>query len=152
MLNFIFALIAGVITGCAAFYVSAKFGESLKCALLRTGIIVALITLIGTIAPKVPVWLAMMLFIVVLAMAGYLIYWWLQNGSTIKEFFAFVLMLFWVLLIARACGIRIYDVTSIGWLIGIIMSIPTIVFLMSIGCMVADMIWFHENLKTGKRG
>ncbi len=140
-------LIAGIIIGCSALAASVMFKEEGKIAWTRAGTLFALAAIITTVASKVPAWIAMLLLLVVLAMMGYLVLWWMENGSIKRELVAFAIMMLVLWQIAMANAVRIIGITSIGWLIGSIRSIPTIVFFMSIGYMIADMIWFRGKMK-----
>ena len=152
MFVFIGSLILGIVIACLMLSASKRFGEDEKLAWSRAGVALVFMTLINTIAAKVPAWLGLIFYVAMLAVMGYMIYWWMEEGSTVKELITFAVIMLLMMLVTKACGARIYDITSIRWITGIINSIPTIVFLMSVGYMVADMIWFHENLKTDKRG
>lgn len=143
---FIVSLFLGIVVACLMLSASKRFGEDKKLAWSRAGIALVVVTLINTIASKGPAWLAIILYVIMLAVMGYMIYWWMQEGSNIKELITFAVMMLLFTLVTKGCGARIYDITSMGWLRGIINSIPTIVFLMSIGYMIADMIWFHAEL------
>ena len=86
-------LIAGIIIGCSALAASVMFKEEGKIAWTRAGTLFALAAIITTVASKVPAWIAMLLLLVVLAMMGYLVLWWMENGSIKRELVAFAIMM-----------------------------------------------------------
>lgn len=144
---FIAALIVGMAEACLALMAAARFEESKKLAWSRAGIAGVLVTLIAFISSKVPAWASMILFVVTLAMMGYLIWWWRENGSTKKELLIFVLMMAFLSIVSKGAISRIWDITSIKVLIAILESIPGICFFLSVGYMIANMIWFHAELE-----
>ena len=126
---------------------SWRFEEPKKDAFVKAGIGGVSIAVINWIASKVPAWLALILFLVTLAAFAYLVYWWMEQGSTWKELATFILMALLLSMVSSATVVRIRDICSIRWLIGTMESIPMIVFLMSIGYMIANYIWYRYDSK-----
>lgn len=76
----------------------------------------------------------------------YVVIWWSQEGSAIKEFLIFV-VIDAILASTAASGIaRIYDLTEIRWVIGILKAIPWILYVMSVGYFLFDIIQFKQDL------
>lgn len=77
----------------------------------------------------------------------YMMVWWAQEGSSIKEFLLFVVIDFLLASIAASGIARIHDLTEARWLIGLLTAIPWILLVMSIGYFLFDIIKFKEDLK-----
>ncbi len=144
---FIAALIVGMAEACLALMAAARFEESKKLAWSRAGIFGVIVTLVAFLSSKVPAWISMILFVVTLAMMGYLIWWWRENGSTKKELAIFVLMMCFLTIVSKGAIVRIRDLMSVKVVIAIFESIPGIMFFLSVGYMIANMIWFHAELE-----
>lgn len=144
-MRFIVGLVIGIIAACAIMKASKRFEEPKKVILIRSGIGLALITLAFTFAKKTPV-LSVILFFVMAAAYAYIILWWHEEGSTIRELLNFVFIFFWVTVVMGACTWGFEQLLSLGILKAVFGSIPAICFFMSIGYMVADRMWFRDEL------
>lgn len=110
------------------------------------GIVVAIASYL---APKVPAGIAMLLLILMLATMGYMVYYWMENGSTVKELTLISGIDTMFHLVALSCAARIWDLTSWKWLSHFVTWLPTATLVISIGFFIANMIWFHESLERG---
>lgn len=87
---------------------------------------------------------------IIIAMMGYLIWWWAEDGSTIKEMIFFIVMELCLNFIGNGAAGRITAMTSARWIVGIIRSIPDIMFIMSFGFFIANRVWFRMKLEGGE--
>lgn len=100
-------------------------------------------------ADKLSAPLALVMMAAMLALMVYLILWWKDEASNVKELIVFVLLDSLLSLVAKSLAMRSYDIFSARWLIGIFTALPTMMLLVSLGIFIADMIWFRERLKGG---
>ncbi len=78
----------------------------------------------------------------------YMIVWWSQEGSAIKEFLLFVVIDCLLAFIGESGIARITDLAESRWVIGLLTAIPWIILVMSIGYFLFDIIKFKEELKS----
>lgn len=145
----VISLILGAVIMALMLSVSVRFEEPK----LRMGIECAVATVISVLvyatASKVPIWLALIFLIIMLAMMGFMVWWWNENGSTIKEMIHFIVIDLLFMLIAKAVAVRLYDWPLPRWFVGIIAALPAVMFVMSIGYFIANRIWFKASLEEG---
>ena len=97
---------------------------------------------------KAPAVIAILLGMAMLIAMIYIAIWWSADGSDVREFLVFVvidLMLTWISLSGIA---RVYSLTEIRVITGLLMAIPKIFFVMSIGYFLYDMIGFRSDIKS----
>lgn len=141
------SLILGVVVFCLMLSVSKRFGAEKKEAMRNAGIGGLAIALVNFSAPKVPSIVGMILYFVIAACSAYLVIWWTEDGSTVKELIHFIVIGLLLSITGTACLVRIKDFCSISLLNEIVSTIPAVVFILSTGYMIADMIWFHDELQ-----
>lgn len=76
----------------------------------------------------------------------YMMIWWTEEGSSIKEFLLFVVIDCLLASIAESGIARIIDLAESRWLIGLMTAIPWIILVMSTGYFLFDIIKFKEDL------
>lgn len=149
----IIGVLVGFVVGAICLTISNYFEEeNSKEIMIRAGVAFLLYIIVYATIGKAPAWLAMIMLLIPLAMMGYLIYWWYQEGSTVKELIAFMLLdvlILWGLAMPAAASIL--DITQ-GWVAAIVMSLPKIVFIVSVGFFIANMIWFKEEMNSLEGG
>jgi len=147
----VFSLILGAVVTALVITISSRFEEPMVQMGVKAGVAALLSIILFATASKVPIIVAMLFLIVALAMMGYMIWWWIEDGSTVRELALFTLVDFLLMLIAKALATRILDTTIPWWAAGIITALPSVVFTMSVGLFIANMIWFREiTLKGGE--
>ena len=100
-------------------------------------------------APKAPAVIAIILGVAMMIAMIYIAIWWSADGSDIKEFLVFLVidsMLAWISLSGVA---RVYSLTEVKWITGLIMAAPQIFCVMSLGYFLFDMIGFRSDVKSG---
>lgn len=150
----IVGVLIGFVTAMICSTISRYFEEEdTKKVATRATTIGILYAVIYATVGKTPAWLAMIMLIISFAVMGYLIYWWNQEGSTVKELVVFILLnvlILWGLAMPAAAAIR--DITQIGWVIAVVESLPKMLFIVSVGYFIANMIWFRQELDTLEGG
>ena len=150
----VIGVLLGFIVAVVCFTISGYFEESGKETVIKAIVTGVLFALIYATVGKSPAWLAMIMFIISLGMMGYLVYWWYQEGSTVKELVAMSLLdllIVWCLAVPAAVA-GIYDITQVGWVRALIVSIPKMMFFVSVGYFVANMIWFKQEINSLEGG
>lgn len=112
------------------------------------GVIVALISRLPS--TRMPSLIAVPCYLAgIMLMLGFLV-WWTKSGSAIKELLVFIVLDFLVMLAIRPASARL--VGNQNSLLGAILrSVPSMLFIMSIGYYIANMIWFKVSLRGGDR-
>lgn len=147
----VFSLILGAVVTALVVSISSRFEEPMIQMGVKAGVAALLTIIFFATASKVPIIVAMLFLIVALAMMGYMIWWWIEDGSTVRELVSFILVDFLLMLIAKALAIRVLDTVIPRWIAGIITALPSVVFVVSVGLFIANMIWFREiTLKGGE--
>lgn len=90
-------------------------------------------------------------FIVVGAMA-YMVLWWISDGSTIKEMIAFIVIEWLLKTVLKANIVKFAATLETSWLAKLMMAIPAVIFVITIGIFVANYIWFHQELNSMEGG
>ena len=145
-LHTISGIIVALVVAAICTTISKFFEENFVKMVVRAAVFGILYAVIYITVPKTPVWLAMIMLAVTLAMMGYLVHWWRQEGSAIKELVAFIaldLLITWGLGMPSAAAIL--DVSQ-GVLAMMLIAVPRMVCLLSIGYFVANLIWFRKDV------
>ena len=119
-----------------------------KEGLIRAGVISVVVGLVYFFAPKVggAIWLAPIFLIVMLAISGYLLYWWWQEGSTIKELVAFAFLLLLVYWATMSVAAMTTGITTNGFLVSLFLLVPKLVLIASLGFCIANTFFFECEL------
>lgn len=143
---FLHMIIMFVVIGILVYVAGGLLGNKLRIRAARALAIGAAAGLVHGIAPKVPAWLAMILLVTMLILMAYMVIWWYTEGSTLKEMLAFVVIDGLFTFTGSSAAARILDLTSYGWLIGIVRALPAVFLVLSIGFFIFDRINFKEWL------
>lgn len=147
-LHIVTTVIAGVVLAALVAAVGKSFDEDrltrwLKGAIGGTAFIAA-----NMLAPAAPAVVGLLVGLLPLGCFAYLFVWWAQEGSSGKELVLFILISIMLSFNVSACMARIVELT-VAWVVrGLVMSIPSIVWLMLIAFMVSNMIAFRQRLKA----
>lgn len=139
--GFIAAIVSFVMCSAA----SRRFSEKFRPRILRAAIIGGTTGLVVALAPKVPALLALSVFLFLIGfLMAYVVWWWWENGSTVPELVnvgLVDLMLMWA---GSSAAGRVASITDTGWAIGLVRSLPGMIFLISLGAMICNMLYFNE--------
>lgn len=150
--SFLVSLILGVALSLLTVYLSLKYAEErtfsiplFVTTLIRAAIFFAVPFLCNYFAPRLatPVAVSVLLGLSTLGLMAYLVYWWKENGSTIKELVVTIFIDAVLSMLANAAFSRCYDLNWLRGIIGFVMAVPYIVLFMSIGYFIANLIWWH---------
>lgn len=143
----IFAIITAIVVVLLSLTISRLVGEKLLMCIAYAGGFGLISWIIGNFSPRIQPGSAMLLLALGIILVIVLCVKWFIVGSTIKELVFFTLLdllLMWNNLAAAA---RIYDIASTKLAIGVVMAIPKIAFVLSVGFFIANIIWFKDHLK-----
>lgn len=144
------AIIIAIVVAGLTMALNRRFGEERAEYNIGRPVTLALACAIAfAAAGKVPIVLAVLLTILLLAIMGYMIVWWHEDGSSVKELINFAIVDLLLAMVAWTTSLRIYDWPIPRWLVGIFVSLPKMVFVLSIGYAIANMFWFKAALRTG---
>jgi len=122
------------------------FEETVGTTFQRVLIVVPLAGLVAYFAPKLmPFWAVVASALIVLLMT-YTVMWWDSDGSTVKEFLAFLVIQVFLVIIAEEAATKGCDGTEIGWVQAIFKALPAMWFIFCVGFMIWDILAFHEWL------
>ena len=102
----------------------------------------------------VPKWGILLFMVAVVVEMCYNLYWWCDAGTTKKQLVAMILLQFLISAPGKLCAEiiagTVHDsIESIPMIIPVIISyIPAIVFLLSVGVMIANRLWFLEAFES----
>lgn len=115
--------------------------------LLTAGIIAAVVGFVNYLTPKLGdiLWLAPIFFIAMLAVSAYLIWWWSKEGSSFKEMIPFLLLLVPVYFTTMAAAAMTTGLVKNGTFAAILMAIPAVVAIGSLGFYVANLFFFNKE-------
>lgn len=149
MLTMILAIIMAIVLFVLVFAICVAFEETTLIRVISKVVVMpAFATLVYYYAPKTSSVLAMTMLAGLIITMLYMVLWWAWEGSSVKEFVLFFLTDLLLCLIATETAVRVIDLTSIRVVVGLVRAIPTVVFIISIGYFIADMVWFHKGLKS----
>lgn len=140
------------LVGFAVFFIalglSLSFEDEVPLAVIRMAILSVVTGLCCYYETLVSPTFAMLLLAAMLIIMVFMVVWWLSAGSTIKELIFFSLLDLLYMLVAQGAAVRILDLTDNGIIIGVVRVLPVAVFIISVGCFIADMIWFRKELES----
>ncbi|MDO4526606.1 MAG: hypothetical protein Q4B87_00740 [Candidatus Saccharibacteria bacterium] len=104
--------------------------------------------------PRTPVGVAIFLGIVIVALMIYMVYWWNKEGSSVKELIATIVIDIFLAIIGNTSFARFYDLDIPRGVLGVIMALPMMLMVLSVGYCVANMIWWYtiERVRIKKEG
>ncbi|MDO4612387.1 MAG: hypothetical protein Q4B29_02955, partial [Candidatus Saccharibacteria bacterium] len=117
--------------------------------LIKSAIIGVEVGLINYLSPKVAgaLWLAPIFLIAMLAISGYLIYWFWKEGSSLKELLAFSLLILLVYLTTMSAAWMTTGLfASSAFMVSLVTLIPKLILIGSFGFFVISMILFRIKL------
>ena len=148
-MTMVFAIVVAIVLFVLVFAICVAFEETTLIRVISKVVVIpAFATLVYYYAPKTSSVLAMTMLAGLIITMLYMVLWWAWEGSNAKEFVLFFLTDLLLCLIATETAVRVIDLTSIRVVVGLVRAIPTVVFIISIGYFIADMIWFKKNLKS----
>ena len=149
----ILSLIVTLVVAALIFSNCKRFGEGKEVILVKVIIYGLLSGVINFLAPKVPIFIAVPFFyVIVLALMGYLIYWWHQEGSNVPELLTHSGIMFILMLIGKSAAARVIDTNLPRGLIGVLNGAPLMLFVVGVGFFAADAIWFNLELESLPEG
>lgn len=89
--------------------------------------------------------LAAVLLIALIAVTGYLVYWWHQEGSELKEMWPFAVVMIPIFLVMKAAAAKVMEIIDQPFWGSVVFVIPTIVVLIAAGLIVADFFNFRAT-------
>lgn len=141
------SLVLGLIVASLVFAISLKFEEKMQMAATKAVIAGVLSAIVSNFSRKVPAIIAVTLFLAIgLTMMLYLVFWWIQNGSDMRELIYFIVLDCLLSLVVRGAAIRIIDIINVRALVGLVRALSSTILMLSIGFFIANKIWFSENL------
>lgn len=104
--------------------------------------------------PKTPVGVAIFLGVIIVALMIYMIYWWNKEGSSVKELIATIVIDIFLAIVSNTALARFYDLKMPRAVLGVIMAIPMMLLVLSVGYCVANLIWWYliEKVRIKKEG
>lgn len=87
--------------------------------------------------------LAIVSLIAVIAVVCYLVYWWHQEGSELKEMWPFAVVMLPIFLVMKAAAAKVAEIIDQPFWGSVVNAIPTIVLLVAAGLIVADFFHFR---------
>ena len=145
------SIVLGVTLAFLMTWVSQRFFEEPRELTAKRSAIAGVVLVVANYTTmKAPAALAV-LFVPVMGLAMlYMYLWWNEEGSSVKELLIFLAMDLVIAVVLNNAAGRVQDLTTIKWLNGIARSLFAISLLISLGFMIADMIWFKDELTDGK--
>lgn len=146
------SILSSIFVGFAVFFIalglSMSFEDKIPLAVIRM-VILSVVTGLSCYYETIvsPIF-AMLLLTAMLIIMVFMVVWWMCDGSTIKELIFFILLDLLYLLVAQGAAVRIIDLTESQIIIGLVRVLPVVVFIISIGIFIADMIWFRKDLES----
>ena len=128
--------------------VSRQFGEKFRFRMTESFACGIFCGLLVAIAPKIPPVIALVFMVADLMLMVMIILWWNVNGSTVKELILVSIIDFFLMLAGSSAAARIMDLTSIKWVVGLIRALPLVLFVLSVGFFIMNMIYFKEWLES----
>jgi len=122
--------------------VSASYNGIIK------GLVIGLVVgLVNYFAPKVSgaIWLAPIFLIAMLAVSGYLIWWWKKEGNDWRELIAFVVLTVLIYFTIMSAAAMTTGIEMHPFLVSLILLLPKLVLISSIGFFLADMCFFNRD-------
>lgn len=116
-------------------------------SLLKAGIIGLIVGCVNYLAPRTAntLWVAPILLVLMFAVSGYLIWMWKQEGSTLKEFVPFLILTPIIYFTTMSAASMTTSLFSNGFLRSLIMALPLIVAIGSIGFYLVNMCFFQKG-------
>ena len=153
MIAFFGSIILGVALASLMFWVSKRFFEELTELTVKRAVISgAVLAVANYTIIKAPALLAVLFIPVAIMGLVYTYLWWKEEGSSIVEMLAFMVINLVIAVVLNNASTRVMDLTSIRWINGVARSLFAISLIMSLGFMIADMIWFRMELTEMKKG
>lgn len=150
MLTLLGSMILGVAAAFLMNRLSKMFREKKSLIRKRTVIIGVGITVGNFLAVELPAFLAILLIPVGVAAIVWMCLYWREEGSTFKEALLFFVINFVIAIALNNATSRIHNLIKIRWLTAIFDSLPAVVIVLLLGCLVADLVWFQLFLNNGK--
>jgi|GEM_PF-1266438 len=122
--------------------VSASYNGIIK------GLVIGLVVgLVNYFAPKVSgaIWLAPIFLIAMLAVSGYLIWWWKKEGNDWRELIAFVVLTVPIYFTTMSAAAMTTGIEMHPFLASLILLLPKLVLIGSIGFFLANMCFFNRD-------
>ena len=147
-------IILGIVVFCVVFAASFLFYHQIRISGLIIGVIAG--TLIGIVNHLVPTFqgslgfLAPIAFIVMIAMTGYLMYWWRLEGSNFREMVPMIILAVLFFFTTKAAAIMTAALVSALFLVTLLWLIPRLVLITSIGYFVTSLFYYY-HAQTGNR-
>lgn len=144
---------SGIVTTVVLTYLmcalSRRFGEKLRTRWTLSSGVGIFIGLIVMLTPAMPAFVSIVFLFPILAVMGYLIIWWRDNGSTIQELINIILIDLIVTVAAMSAVGRIIDgLIETAWLVGLIRVIPWVLFSVSIVYFIFNLLYFRDWLNS----
>ena len=137
----------GVTVGFLTLLLSQKFfEEKLELGMKRALIVGVGVIIINFTTIKAPAVLAVLFLPVMITMMIYMIGWWAEEGTTFKQLIMFVAIDLILALVLNNTAMRVRDIVRIKWLTAITDCVFAVAMILSVGFMLAEMIWFQEAI------
>ena len=147
-------ILLGVVVFCIMLVASFLFYHRVRVIDLIIGAIAG--TLVGIINHMVPTFqgglafLAPIAFIVMIAMTGYLMYWWRLEGSNFREMVPMIILAVLFFFTTKAATIMTAALVGALFLVTLMWIIPRLVLITSIGYFVTSLFYYY-HAQTGNR-
>lgn len=151
----VLTLFSGIMSFTVAFTVffiilglSLRFEDNIPMAVIKMLVLASVTGLCCYYETAVKPMYAMLMLVAMIIAMIYMIIWWMYDASDIKELIFFILLDIIFAFVAQGAAARVLDLTDNGIVIGIVRVLPAAVFVVSVGCFIADMIWFRKDLRS----
>lgn len=142
-------LVTAVVLTCLMCALSRRFGEKLRARWTLSSGIGLFIGLVVMLAPAMPAFLSIIFLFPILAVMGYLIIWWKENGSSVQEVIEIILIDLIVTFAAGSAVARVIDgLIETPWVVGLVRVIPWVVFAISVIYFIFNALYYKEWLDS----